>query len=145
MSIQLVFWCTQAKCVYNSPLTSLHVMRSPRPFLAIFEYCKQSKSEAGEGLRTSLCILFASNPACCQDYAICHFLRLLQSFQSLVTSSCSWSFGQCIALDSQADQVLDHQRQCWLKCKDLCSMVGLLKSQGRSAAELEEAIVECAG
>ena len=24
------------------------VMRSPRPFLAILEYCKQSKSEAGE-------------------------------------------------------------------------------------------------
>ena len=50
-----------------------------------------SSNQAGEGLGTRLCILFASNSACCQDYAVCHFLRLIQSFQSLVTSSCSWS------------------------------------------------------
>ena len=68
------FWCTQvvnarvnAKCVY--PLTSLHVMRSPRPFLAILEYCKQWKSEAGEGLGTILFAVYTSNcnPTCYQD------------------------------------------------------------------------------
>ena len=67
------------------PLTSFQVRRSPKPFLTILEYCKESKSEAGEGLGTRLCILFASYPACCQYYAVCNFLRLLQSFQFLVT------------------------------------------------------------
>ena len=64
-----------------------------------------------EAWKPRLCILFASNPACCQDYAVCHFLRLLQSFQSLVISSCSWSVWTvyCLA-DSQGDEDLDQQR-----------------------------------
>ena len=44
------------------------------------------------------------------DYAVCHFLRLLQLFQPLVTSLPHGVFGHCIALDSQADQNLDQQR-----------------------------------
>ena len=104
------------------------------------------KSEAG-GLGTRLCILFASYPACCQDYTICHFFRLLQSFQFLVTSSCSWSIWTLYRLRQPTRSRLGPTKtQCWLKCKDLCSMVGFLKIvKGRSAAQLEEARVECAG
>ena len=91
---------------------------------AFLEYCKESKSE---GLGTRLCILFASYPACCQDYAICHFLRLLQSFQFLLTSSCSQSVWTLYHL-SQPDQDLDQQRHsAGSSAKDLCSMVGFLK------------------
>ena len=42
------------QCEVCCPLTSLHVRQSPKPFLAILEYCKESKSEAGEGLGTRL-------------------------------------------------------------------------------------------
>ena len=45
-------------------------------------------------------------------------------------------FGQCTTLDSQADQDLDRQRQV---------LGWLLKSQRRSAAELEEERVDFAG
>ena len=83
------------KCVY--PLTSLHecMWCDPQAFPRHFRTaCKQSKCEAREGLGTRLYILFAvytSNPAYCQDYAVCYFLRLLQLFLSVVNSSCSWS------------------------------------------------------
>ena len=109
------------------------VMRSPKPFLTILEYCKQSKSEAREGLGTRLCNLFASYPACCQDYAVCHLLRLLQSFQSLVTSSCSWSIWTLYRFRQST-----RSRICapWL---------AFSRAKGRSAAELEEARIECAG
>ena len=133
--------------VSSSPLTLLHVIRSPRPFLAILEYYKQSKSEARGGLGTRLCILFAvytSNPACCHDYAVCNFLRLLQSFQSLITSTCSWSIWMLYCLRQPNRSRLGPKKtQCWLKCKDLCSIFS--RAKGRSAAELEEARVECAG
>ena len=100
------------------PLTSLHVRQSPKPFLAILEYCKESKSEAGEGLGTRLCILFASYPVCCQDYATCQFLRLLQSFKFLVTSSCSWSIWTLYRLRQPTRFRLGPTKtQCWLKCK----------------------------
>ena len=82
---------------------------------------------------TRLCILFAvytSNSACCQDYAICHFLRLLRSFQFLVTLACSWSIWTLYRLRQPSSSRLGPTKtQCWLKCKDLCSMVDLLKSQ----------------
>ena len=45
------------QCKVCCPATSLQVVRSPKPFLAILEYCKKSKSEAREGLGTRLCIL----------------------------------------------------------------------------------------
>ena len=79
---------------------------APRPFLAILEYCKQSKSEAREGLVYSVqfqpsllltpCFSIFRWPGS-RDYTVCHFLRLLQSFQSLATSSCSWSICTSIA------------------------------------------------
>ena len=110
------------------PLTSLHVRRSPKPFLAILEYCKESKSEAGEGLGIRLCILFASYPACCQDYAVCHFLRLYRLRQPT------------------RSRLGPTKTQCWLKFEDLCSMrFTFSRAKGRRAVELEEARVECAG
>ena len=90
----------------------------PRPFLAILECCKQSKSESGEELGTRLCILFAvsnSNSACCQDYAACHFLRLLHSFQSLITSSCSWSTWTLYHLrQPNRSRLGPTKTQCWV-------------------------------
>ena len=112
------------------------MMRSPKPFLTILGYCKQSKSEAGEGLGTRLRNLFASYPACCQDYAICYFLRLLQSFQSLVTSSSSWSIWTLYCLrQSTRSRLGPAKTQRWLKC-NLCSMVGLLKSQREECSRI---------
>ena len=78
------------QCKVCCPLTSLHVRQSPKPFLTILEYCKKSTSEAGEGLGTRLCILFASYPACCQDYAMHNFATFSDSY-SCSNSSCSWS------------------------------------------------------
>ena len=80
-------------------------MRSPKPFLAILEYCK----EAGEGLGTRLCLLLTQPVA---KTTICHFLRLLQSFQFLVSNLffAHGVFGHCITLDSQPDIDLDQQR-----------------------------------
>ena len=125
------------QCKVCCPLTSLYVRRSPKPFLAILEYCKESKSEAGEGLGTRLCILFASYPACCQDYAVCHFLRLLQSFHFLVTSSCSQSIWTLYCLRQPTRSRLGPTKtQCWLKCEDLCSMVGFLKSQREECSRI---------
>ena len=72
--IQLGFWCTPF--VYL--LTSLHVRWSLRPFLTIFEYCKiWSQGRPGNQAVHFVCSVHF--PACCQDYAICHFRRLLQS------------------------------------------------------------------
>ena len=107
-----------------------------KAFLTILEYCKESKSE---GLRARLCILFGSSvyPACCQDYAICHFLRLLQSFHFLVTSSCSWSIWTLYRLRQPTRSRLGPTKtQCWLKCKDLCPMVGFLKSQREECSKI---------
>ena len=74
--------------------------------------------------------MYTSNPACCQDCAICHFLRLLQSFQSLATSPCSWSTWTLYHHRQPSRSRLGPTKtQCWLKCKNLCSMVSLLKSQ----------------
>ena len=134
------------QCKVCCPLTSLHVRRSPKPFLAILEYCKKSKSEAG-GLGTRLCILLASYPACCQDYAICH------RFSDSYSRSNSWLpplahgvHGHCITLDSQPDQDLDQQRQSAGSSVKICaSWLAFSKVKGSSAAELEEARVVCAG
>ena len=126
-----------AKCVY--PLTSLHVMRSPRPFLATLKDCKQLKSEVREGLGARLCILgamYTSNPACCQDYAVCHFLRLLQYLQSLVTSCCSWSI---------YDTVIAQRHSAGSSAKVCVPWLAFSRAKRRSAAELKEARVECAG
>ena len=133
-------------------------MRSPRPFLTILEYCKQSKSEAGEGLGTRLCILFAvytSNPACCQDPVFQFLNGLVPKAMPFATSSDSYShsiplahgvFGHCIALDSQADQDLDQQRHsAGSSAKNCAPWLAFSRAKGRSAAELEEERVECAG
>ena len=67
--------------------------------------------------------MYTFNPACCQDYAICHFLRirLIQLFQSLVTSSWSWSIWTQHRLRLPTRSKLGPTKaQCWLKCKDLC-------------------------
>ena len=45
-----------------------------------FGVLQESKSEAGEGLGTRLCILFASYPACCQDYAMHKFATFSDSY-----------------------------------------------------------------
>ena len=65
--------------------------------------------------------MFASYPACCQDYAICH-------------------------LDSQPDQDLDQQRHIAGSSVKICTpWFAFSRVKGRTAAELEEARVECAG
>ena len=59
----------------------------------------------------------------------CHFLKLLQSILTLVTSF-SWSIWTLYCLRQPSRSKLGPTKiQCWLKCIDLCSMVGLLKSQ----------------
>ena len=92
--------------------------------------------------------VFTSNPACCQDYAVCHFLRLLQSFQPLVTSF----------LWTRSIWTLYHLRQpstsklgptkTVLALVQRCMLHGWPSQEPnyrRSAAELEEARVEFAG
>ena len=95
-----------------------------------------SSDQARGGLETRLCILFASNPACCQDYAIRHFLRLLQPFQSLVISSCSWSIGRVYCLRQPSRSRLGPTKtQCWLKRKICAPWLAFSRVKGRSAAE----------
>ena len=61
---------------------------------------------------------------------LCRLLRLLQLFQPLVTSSFSWSIWTLYRFRQPSRSKLGPTKtQCWLKCKDVCSMVGLLKSQ----------------
>ena len=84
-----------------------------------------SSDQAGEGLGTRLCILFASNPTCCQDHAVCPFLRLLQLFHPF-PGSVLLLMEYLIALDSQADQDLD---------QDLL-VHGLLKSQREECSRI---------
>ena len=98
-----------------------------------------SSDQAGGGLETRLFILFASNSACCQDYAVCHLLRLLQSFQSLVNSSCSWSIWTVYLLRQPSRSRLGPTKtQCWLKRKICAPWLAFSRAKGRSAAELEE-------
>ena len=107
----------------------------------------QAKFEAREGLGTRLCILFASYQACCQD---CH-LTLSQTptvvpIPGNLLLFIIRVFGHCIALDSQADQDLDQQRQSAGSSAKICApLLAFSRVKGRSAAELEEARVECAG
>ena len=76
-------------------------------------------------------------------------LRLLQSFQPLVTSSFSWSIWTLYRLRQLSrsklgptikDTVLAQVQRCMLH-----GCPSQEPNYGRSAAELEEAIVECAG
>ena len=55
-------------------------------------------------------------------------------------------FGHCIALDSQPGQDLDQQRHNAGSSAKICApWLAFSRVKGRSAAELEEAEVECAG
>ena len=91
-----------------------------------------SSDQARGGLETRLCILFASNPACCQDYAICNFLRLLQPFQSLVVSSCSWSIGRVYCFRQPSRSRLGPTKtQCWLKQKICAPWISFSRAKGR--------------
>ena len=82
------------------------VMRSPRPFLTILEYCKQSKSEAGNQAVQLVCFLPSLLPRLC-----CWPLPQTPTVVPIpVTSSYSWSIWTLYCLDSQPDQDLDQQR-----------------------------------
>ena len=84
--------------------------------------------------------------ACCQDYAVSHFLRLLQSFQSLIISSCSWSIWTVYCLRQPSSSRFGPTKtQCWLKRKICAPWLAFSRVKVRSAAELEEGRVECAG
>ena len=67
------------------------------------------------------------------NYAICHFLRLLQSFQFLVTSSCSWT--QYHLRQPTRSRLGPTKTQCWLKCEDLCSMHGWLSLESKGGVQ----------
>ena len=108
-------------------------------------FLAHSSDQAGEGLGSRLCILFVSNPACCQGYALCHFLRLLQSFQSLVTS-CSCSIWTLYSLRQPSRSRLGPTKtQCAGSSAKICVQSSLAFSKGRIVAELEEARAEYAG
>ena len=69
--------------------------------------------------------------------ANCQYLRLLQLFQYLVTSFCSWSIWTQYHLWQPSISRLGLTKtQCWLKSEDLCSMVGPLKNQGEDCTSI---------
>ena len=78
--------------------------------------------------------------------AVCYIIRLLLSFQSRVTSSCSWSIWTLFTLDSQTDQTLDQQRDSASSSAKTCApSLAFSRDKGRNAAELKEERVECVG
>ena len=77
---------------------------------------------------------------------MCHFLRLLQSFQSLVTSSCSCSIWTLYSLRQPSRSRLGPTKtQCAGSSAKICVQSSLAFSKGRIAAELEEARAEYTG
>ena len=64
-----------------------------------------------------------------------------------VTSSCSWSIWTlyCLRQSTRSKLGSATKTQCWLKCKFLCSMVGLLKSQREECSRIGGGRVGCAG